>query len=129
MNAIARYAQHRNETASKERLMMLLFEAALQHIRAGAAAFDAGCGAEGSARLSKATDIVLYLDATFDPRAAPKLAEPLGAVYRFVSGRCVAAGAKRDARLAREAEKVFAPVVEAFDGAVREVLAQRGEAR
>ncbi len=42
MNAIARYAQHRNETASKERLMMLLFEAALQHIRAGASAFDAG---------------------------------------------------------------------------------------
>ncbi len=88
MNPARRYAQATQETASPERLMVLLFEAALRHMRGAAAALEAGRPA-GDA-LVKAGDIVAHLDATFDRARAPELAENLGAVYRFTCQRLVA---------------------------------------
>ena len=41
MSLAQRYATTQNETASKERLMVLLFEAALRHIRTAATALEA----------------------------------------------------------------------------------------
>ena len=46
MLAIRRYANTQNETASKERMMVLLFEAALRHMRRAAAALESGRSAD-----------------------------------------------------------------------------------
>jgi flagellar secretion chaperone FliS len=126
MNAIRRYAQARNETASPERLMVLLFEAALRHIRAGAAGLETGRPRDALASLGRAAEIVAHLDATFDASKAPELARNVGAVYTFVCGRLLAAQAKRDAALAREAERAFAPIADAFASAVEQVAAGAG---
>jgi flagellar secretion chaperone FliS len=123
MNAIRRYARAQNETASPERLMVLLFEAATRHMRAGAAALAGGRRAEADAALSRAADIVAHLDASFDARRAPALAADIGAVYRFVCGRLVAAIASRDPALVREAERAFDPIADAFASAVERVSA------
>ncbi|HYS79991.1 MAG TPA: flagellar export chaperone FliS [Anaeromyxobacteraceae bacterium] len=129
MNPTRRYAQAQTETASPERLMVLLFEAALRHMRTGAAALEAGRAAEANPVLARAIDIVAELDATFDARHAPQLAAPLGAVYQFVNERLLAANADRDAAAAREAARAFRPVAEAFTEAVRQVQAGRATAR
>jgi flagellar secretion chaperone FliS len=116
-----RYAQAQTETASPERLMVLLFEAALRHIRSGAAALEAGRPAEANTSLSRAVDIVVELDATFDMRRQPELGRQLGSIYQFVNQRLLSANLKRDAALAREAERAFAPIADAFAAAVRQV--------
>lgn len=121
MNPTRRYAQAQNETASPERLMVLLFETALRHIRAAAAALEAGRPAEATVPLAQATEIVVALDSTFDRARFPALAENLGAVYRFTCQRLVAATARREAAPVREAERVFAPVADAFATAVRQL--------
>jgi flagellar protein FliS len=125
MNATRRYAQSQNETASPERLMMLLFDAALRHMRNGAAALEAGRATDANASISKATDIVVELDATFDRPRYPELADNLGVVYQFVCGRLLSASVKRDPALVREAERVFLPVADAFSTAVRQLAAER----
>ena len=125
MNPTRRYAQAQNETASPERLMVLLFEAAVRHMRTGAAALEAGRSAEASQAISKATDIVVELDATFDRPRCPELAENVGAVYQFVCGRLLSASVKRDPALVREAERVFFPIADAFSTAVRQLSAER----
>jgi flagellar protein FliS len=123
MTVIRRYAAAQNETASSERLMVLLFQAALRHMRTAAAALEAGQVSQANVALSKATDIVVELHATFDAARHPKLAENLGLVYRFVCERLISANLKRDAKLAREAERVFLPVAEAFATAVAQITA------
>lgn len=123
MNATRRYARAQNETASPERLMMLLFEAALRHTRNGAAALEAGRRPEANAALSKAVDIVMALHASFDARRAPKLADSLGKTYRCVAQRLIQANMAGDPASAREAERLFAPVADAFADAVRQVAA------
>lgn len=112
------YAKTQAETASKERLMVMLFEAALRHIRAGAAAIEQGRAGDAMVPLTKANDIVAELRATLDVKRNPEVFEPLADLYLFVCGRLLQATLKKDAGAAREAERVFAPIVDAFATAV-----------
>ncbi len=121
--AATRYAQSQRQTASPERLMVLLFQAALKNIRNGATHLTSGRYTEGARALLKAADIVVELHATLDRPKAPQLCDQLGEVYHFVCGRLNAAALSRDVRAAREAERVFAPVAEAFEAAVASLQA------
>lgn len=114
MNALRAYIDTQQQTASRERLMVMLFEAALRHIRTGAAALEAGKRTAAHAPFDKACDIVKYLMATLDVGRAPELCKNLANVYTFVIGRLVIASAGGHAVAAREAERVLAPVVMAF---------------
>ncbi len=124
--AARRYAQSERETASPERLMVLLFQAALRNIRNGCAALEAGRSSEAGRHFGKASDIVVELHATLDRPKAPELCDQLAEIYRFVTQRLGVAALSRDLKAAREAERVFQPVAEAFDAAVASLAAQRG---
>lgn len=125
MQPIRRYAQAQNETASPERTLVLLFEAALRHMRTGAAALEAGQQAEANISLGKAADIVSELDATFDRPRYPELADNLAVVYGFVCQRLLAATTTRDPKLVLEAERVLGPVADAFSVAVKQLQTLR----
>ena len=118
MLAIRRYANTQNETASKERLMVLLFEAALRHMRRAASALESGRASEAAPGLARAGDIVAELLATLDHSKAPQLCRQLSDLYIFVADRLIAAGGSRNPVAVREAERVFAPIAEAFASAV-----------
>jgi flagellar protein FliS len=123
--AASRYAKAERETASPERLLVLLFQTALRNIRTGAASLEAGEAVEGARALVRASEIVVELHATLDRSKAPELCDQLGGVYRFVCQRLGVAALSRDARVAREAEQVMAPVAEAFEAAVARLGAPR----
>jgi flagellar protein FliS len=118
MSHARRYAQSSAQTASKERRMVMLFEKALQGMRSGASALEAGRVADANRVLSNALEIVVELHATLDRARAPQLCDQLGEVYRFVCTRVGEANLQRDPRLAREAERAFAPIADAFAQAV-----------
>ncbi len=119
MNAAARYGVIQNETASRERLMVMLFEAALKHMRVGAGQLEAGSKIDGAKSAIKASEIVNYLQKTLDHAQAPKLCGDLHAVYTFVCTRLLRAAGSHSAEALREAERIFAPVADAFGEAVR----------
>jgi flagellar protein FliS len=125
-NASRAYSRTQGQTASRERLMVLLLETALKNVRAGAAALEAKRPADANAALAKAADIVTELLATLDHTRAPELCRQLSEIYVFVSGRLLAALTARDPGAAREAERALAPVVDGFVEAVRAV--ERGAA-
>ena len=123
MHAINRYVQAQSATASPERNMVLLFEAALRNIRTGAEALERGRAGDAGRLLQKAAEIVAALDGSFDADRAPALAKNLGSVYRFVCQRLLFAILRRDPGMAREAERVFSPIADAFSRAVSLVKA------
>jgi flagellar protein FliS len=118
MNATRAYARASQETASKERLMVMLFEAAQRHMRHAAALLEGGQPVEAMPLMTKASDIVVELASSLDAAAAPELAEHLGQIYLFVAERLARAASFRDAAALREAERAFAPIVEGFQQAV-----------
>lgn len=124
MNQINRYAQTQNATASKERLMVLLFEAGLRHMRAGAQSLEDQRFDQALPPLTKASDIVMELTRTLDASKAPELCAQLKDLYGFVSSRLISAAISHDAKAARDAERVFLPIVEGFQGAVEKLQAE-----
>jgi len=124
MNRASAYSKTQAETASKERLMVMLFEAALRHIRTGAIAIEQGRATEAVTPLMKANDIVVELRSTLDVAKSPELCGHLADLYLFVCTKLMHASVARDAVAAREAERAFAPVVEAFQMAVAGLKSQ-----
>jgi len=96
------------------RLAALLLETALRHIRAGAAAMEAGREEAAGASLREAARIIIDLHAALDPDASPALAGALAPVYRWVCFRLKDATLLHDAAAAREAERAFEPLADAF---------------
>ena len=107
--------------------MVLLFEAALRHMRRATVSLEGGRAAEAGPALNKAGDIVAELLATLDHSRAPQLCRQLSDVYIFVADRLIAAGGSKNPVAVREAERVFAPIAEAFSGAVAQL--QKGPSR
>jgi flagellar secretion chaperone FliS len=114
-----RYVQAQNETASPERLMVLLFETALRHIRTSIVALEAGRFQEAALASEKAGQIVAHLDVTFDRSKCPALGEQVGQVYKFTGQRLLMGVVRRDPKMFRDAERAFAPVADAFAKAVQ----------
>ena len=118
MNAYRTYTNATVGTASAPRIMMTLFETALRHMRAGKAAYAMGDYRTGGDAAERAASIVMGLQATLKREIAPSLCEQLDAVYGFVVGRLTMAIGAASAQHVEEAERVFLPIVEAFDAAV-----------
>jgi flagellin-specific chaperone FliS len=106
--------------------MVSLFQAALRNMRASSSAFDRGDCKAGSVSAEKAAAIVLGLQGTLKTEVAPDLCARLSDLYVFVACRLGMAGTKFSAQHAREAERVFAPIVDAFVQAVAECSADAG---
>ena len=118
MKAYRTYTNATVNTASAPRIMMTLFETALRHIRVGRSAYARGDYRTGGDSAERAASIVLGLQATLKHEVAPALCEQLDQVYGFVVGRLTMAIGNTSAQYMEEAERVFLPIVEAFDQAV-----------
>lgn len=114
MTAASAYKQANVATSSAPQIMVALFQAAMGHMRASAAAFERDDWRRGSELAQKAADIVLGLQGTLKVDVAPELCERLTELYGFVAGRLGIAGTKFSAQHVREAERVFTPIAEAF---------------
>src|SRR5689334_18755229 len=110
MTRINAYKNVQASTASKERLMALLFEAALKHMRQGRAAVERNDRNTFYHSMDKAAAIVIELKCTLKPEHAPELCANLNDIYGFVIGRLVEAAVSFDAKYISEAERAFAPV-------------------
>ena len=103
--------------------MVLLFQTALKHMRAARTLFDQGQRGEAIRLCTKASDIVIELHSTLDTRQAPELCANLGALYQFTCARLLTAATAQagNAASVHEAERAFAPLADAFAGAVEKV--------
>lgn len=118
MSAARRYAAVQNTTASKERMMVMLFETALRHVRNAIKHLEAKQHAAAAPLLDKAAQIVVEMGATLKPEAAPKLVADLMELYTFIAARLSKALVTGDVGPAREAERALAPIVDGFAQAV-----------
>ncbi|MEO5768200.1 MAG: flagellar export chaperone FliS [Polyangia bacterium] len=118
MSAAHRYADVRNTTASKERLMVMLFEAALRHMRTAARHLEHKDRKAAAPLIEKACQIVLELQSTLKPEVAPKLTQSLIEIYTFTAARLCRANITGQVKDLRDAEKAFAPIVDGFVQAV-----------
>ena len=127
MSAAHRYVVVQQETASKERLMVMLFDAAVRHMRVAMGHLEKKQRSKAMPLLAKAGEIVAHLHATLRRDAAPRLVDELMELYTFTAARLTRAMATGNPADLKEAERAFAPVAEGFSRAVA-LQAQQGAA-
>jgi flagellar biosynthetic protein FliS len=129
MSPLSAYTRTKVSTASAPQIMVSLFQAALSNMRASAGAFEHGDLSSGSMMAEKAATIVLGLQGTLKEEVAPDLCARLKDLYTFVACRLGMAGSKFSAQHVHEAERVFAPIAEAFVEAAAEAQSAEAVAR
>jgi flagellar protein FliS len=112
-----RYHTVATETASSERLLILLLHAALSSMEQAKVLFEE----KGEAKridelLLKSLNIVQELQSTLDTSRGVELTAPLADVYSFVVWKLLEARSRRTAESVDNAIRAFAPIVDAFDG-------------
>ena len=84
MSITKRYVAVQNTTASKERLMVSLFDAAVRHMRTAIRHIEAKDPRAAMPLLDKASKIVSYLHGTLNRDAAPNLVDSLAELYVLI---------------------------------------------
>jgi flagellar protein FliS len=125
MSAAHRYVAVQQTTASKERLMVMLFDAAVRHMRTGLQHLEKKQRAAAMRPLAKAGEIVAHLHATLKREAAPRMVDELAELYTFTAARIARGMATGNPADIREAQKAFVPIAEGFAQAVNIQVAQQ----
>jgi flagellar protein FliS len=119
-----RYAAVQNTTASKERLMVMLFDTALKHMRTATRHLERKEVPKALPLIDRSSKIVALLHATLNREAAPRLVDELLEIYTFTLARLARSMVTAKPADVREAERAFAPIAEGFGKAV-EALGQQ----
>ena len=91
MSGANRYVTVKNATASKERLMVNLFETALRHMRVAMQHLEKGDRHAANPLLDKSSQIVAYLHGTLKRDSAPAMVDTLAELYTFTMARLMRA--------------------------------------
>ncbi|MCP4503812.1 MAG: flagellar protein FliS [Deltaproteobacteria bacterium] len=116
-----RYQKTQSTTASKERIMVMLFQTALKHIRSAKSLYDEGQIMNADILVRKALDIIWELQDTLNPTVAPELVTNLSDIYTFVNLRLLNTLTSKTKAPLDDADRAFAPLVDAFEKAVEQV--------
>ncbi len=119
MPALSHYKSVQVATASPERLLVMLLQAAQANMEKARAAIAAKNSATTSETLQKAADILLSLDGVLKEEVATELTGHLRDVYRFAVGRLTMAMVTREVHYVDDAARALAPIVEGFSQAAQ----------
>lgn len=117
-NAAKAYQQQAVMTASKEKLVVLLYEGAIRYIDRADRALETGDVPGVGEALSRAFAIVGELRSSLDHEQGAEIAENLERLYGFAQDRIVLANRDRSAAPLSEARSVLATLKEGWDAIV-----------
>jgi flagellar protein FliS len=120
-NAAARseYLKAAVTTATQEKLVVLLYDGALQALARADRAIVNGAPRDAGRELGRAMAIVGELRASLDWEAGGDIAKNLFALYGFVTDRIVKANVAKEREPIAEARMVMSKLKEGWDGIVR----------
>lgn len=118
-NALNTYQQNSVNTASKERLLLMLLDGLVKFIRQGLAGIEEKDIKKSNTNLTKAQSIILELIASLNMEAGGDISKSLSLLYDYMHRRLVEANIKKDADIAREVLGFAEELKETFEEAYR----------
>jgi flagellar protein FliS len=100
--ASQQYKQQQVQTASKEQLLLMLFDGAIKFSRQGQQAMEANQREEAHNKLLKAQKIITELMGCLRPEENPEVAKSLFSLYEYLHHQLVQANLKQQAALVEE---------------------------
>ena len=123
-----RYLETQVMTASRERLLLMLYDGALRYCEQGRQALEAKDIERSHASLIQAQRIVIELWGAVSPQADPELSRNLGNLYGFLYLRLVHANVQKDPVALQEAVRVLTTLRQAWAEAAEKIRLEQAPA-
>lgn len=101
-NALNAYQQNSVNTASKEKLMLMLYDGLVKFIRVGISGIEEKDINKSNTNFIKAQSIVLEFMSTLNMEVGGEMAKSLFALYDYMHRRLIEANIKKDIDIAKE---------------------------
>lgn len=117
--ALNTYQQNSVNTASKEKLLLMLLDGLVKFIRNGLFGIEEHDIEKSNTNLTKAQSIVLELSATLNMEAGGEISKSLALLYEYFHRRLIEANIKKDAEAAKEILGYAEELKETFEEAYK----------
>ncbi len=118
-NALNIYQQNSVNTASKERLMLMLFDGLVKFIKQGIIGIEEKNIEKTNTNLTKAQSIVLEFITSLNMEVGGEISKSLSLLYDYMHRRLVEANIKKDPEIATEVLGFAEELKETFEEAYR----------
>jgi flagellar protein FliS len=126
-NAYQKYKQTSVTSASREKLLLMLYEGAIRFTKQGIQAAEQKNIAERGMNIGRAYDIILELNNTLDHKVGGEIAKNLEQLYMFITDQYTQANIKGDPQPLREALKVLETLYDGWVKAVEQLKKQNND--
>lgn len=113
------YQQNSVNTASKEKLLIMLYDGLVRFIKQGIAGIEEKDMIKSNTNLVKAQSIILEFMATLNLEIGGEMAKSLMALYDYMHRRLIEANIKKDVDIAKEVLGFAEELKETFEEAYR----------
>ncbi len=125
MSKLNAYKQTAVTTASKEQVLIMLYEAAIKHLKRAADCCQKNDLVGKGMAVGKAHDIVNELNNTLDYEIGGEIAKNLERLYSFIVDQITRGNLENDPKRFDHARKLMESLLEGWKGAVAQVQAAK----
>jgi flagellar protein FliS len=123
MNAYQTYRQTQAQTAAPGELVVMLYRGAARFVASAIEGIESRDVQTAHTYLVKAQDIITELLETLDVERGGDIAQNLARIYEYMNHRLLEANLRKDAKPAREVDKLLRELLPAWEAAVRQTPA------
>jgi flagellar secretion chaperone FliS len=127
-NAYQKYKQTSIQSASREKLLLMLYEGAIKFLKLSITAAENKNIADRGMNIGRCYDIILELNNTLDHKVAPEIAKNLEQLYMFITDKLTQGNISGDPKPLREALKVLETLYEGWVKAVEQLKKENSAA-
>ena len=120
-NAYQKYKTTSVQSASREKILLMLYEGAIRFTKLAIVAADEKKIAERGHNIGRAYDIVLELNNTLDHRVGGEISKNLEQLYMFITDQYQQANITGDPKHLREAIKILETLYDGWTKAVEQL--------
>lgn len=126
-NAYEKYKQTSIQSASREKLLLMMYEGAIKFVKLSIAAVEQKKIADKGVNIGRAYDIVLELNNTLDHKVGGDISKNLEQLYMYVTDQLTQANIKNDVRNLKNALQVLETLYDGWRKAIEQLKAQNGD--
>ncbi|HVK62451.1 MAG TPA: flagellar export chaperone FliS [Bdellovibrionales bacterium] len=126
-NAYQKYKTTSVQSASREKLLLMLYEGAIRFTKLGIQAAEQKNIAERGANIGRAYDIILELNNTLDHKVGGEISKNLEQLYMFITDQYTQGNISGDPQYLRNALKVLETLYDGWVKAVEQLKKSNNE--
>ena len=122
-----KYKDQSIQTASPEKLLLLMYEGAIKFVKKGILAAEKKNIAERGMNIGRAYDIILELNNTLDHKIGGEIAKNLEQLYMFITDQLTKANITGDPQYLRASLKILETLYEGWSKAIEKLKADNAD--